>query len=380
MPTVKQRYLFIDLLRFTAVIVMLQGHTFDALLSPSVKQASFFYIHDFFHGFVAPMFLFASGVAFGVSTMKKWETHLHFSRAVMKRIGRFIGLIIIGYALHLPFFSLPKILYNSTPQEVAAMLQVDALHCIALTLLTAQLGVMIVRTPKRLAVIAGTLTVAIVLAAPVIWSLPIGNLLPLWIASYINADNHSWFPLVPYSAFVLGGLCYAYLFLRSKERQETTRFMQRGVVVGMAAIAVAVLASNIPGTLYPPNDFWKVNPSVLTARFGFLLIAASSLFFAEQFIRVPPKLPAVMGTESLFIYIVHLVIIYGSVINNGLAFYYGGKLSFWEASGAFLIVFGAMSVFAYGWHTMKTRFKGWALFVRIAIVWLLVFYFITRPY
>src|SRR5512138_3001569 len=98
MPTAKQRYLFIDLLRFTAVIVMLQGHTFDALLSPRVKQASLFYIHDFFHGFVAPMFLFASGVAFGVSTMKKWDVHRHLSRPVMKRIGRFIGLVIIGYA------------------------------------------------------------------------------------------------------------------------------------------------------------------------------------------------------------------------------------------------------------------------------------------
>jgi hypothetical protein len=380
MPTVKQRHLFIDLLRFTAVIVMLQGHTFEALLSPNVKQASFFYIHDFFHGFVAPMFLFASGVAFGVSTIKKWEAHLSPGRAVGKRVGRFIGLIIIGYALHLPFFSLPKILHNTTSQEVAAMLQVDALHCIAVTLLTVQLGVMVVRTPRRLAIVAGVLTMLIVVTAPLIWNIPIAETLPLWFASYFNAENHSWFPLIPYSAFVLGGICYAYLFLKSKERQQTTRFMERGVVAGMTAFVIALIAANLPFSLYPVHDFWKVNPSVITARFGFLLIAASSLFFAEQIIRVPPKLPAVMGSESLFIYIVHLIIIYGSVLNNGLVYYYGARLSFWQASGVFLLVFVAMSFFAYGWHTMKTRFKGWALFLRIAIVWLLVFYFISRPY
>jgi hypothetical protein len=204
--------------------------------------------------------------------------------------------------------------------------------------------------------------------------------MPLGIASYFNADNHSWFPLIPYSAFVLGGICYAYLFLKSKERQETMRFMQQGVVVGMAALMAAVLAANIPATLYPPNDFWRVNPAVIMARFGFLLIAASSLFFAEQIIRVPPKLPAVMGSESLFIYIVHLVIVYGSVLNNGLQYYVGARLSFWQAMGVFVIVFAAMTVLAYAWHTLKTKFKGWALFVRIALVWLLVFYFISRPY
>jgi len=60
----KQRYIFIDLLRFIAVIAMLQGHTFDALLRVSMKQTWLFVVYDFFHGFVAPAFLFASGVAF----------------------------------------------------------------------------------------------------------------------------------------------------------------------------------------------------------------------------------------------------------------------------------------------------------------------------
>ncbi|MGE5316119.1 MAG: heparan-alpha-glucosaminide N-acetyltransferase domain-containing protein [Acidobacteriota bacterium] len=380
MPTAKQRYLFIDLLRFTAVIVMLQGHTFDALLSPVVKQASLFYIHDFFHGFVAPMFLFASGVAFGVSTMKKWDVHSHMSRPVMKRVGRFIGLIIIGYALHLPFFSLPKILSSATPEQVASMLQVDALHCIALTLLAAQLSVLVCGTPRRLVAGAAAVALFIAFSGPVIWNLPLTSYMPLAVASYLNAQNHSWFPLVPYSSFVLFGIVYAWMFLQAKEKRKTVLFMQRGVVTGMLLIGLAVLAANLPLTIYAPHDFWKVNPIVIAARLGFLLIAASSLFFAEQIIRVPPKLPAIMGSESLFIYIVHLLIIYGSVLNNGLQQIWGPTLSFWQALGVFFVVFLAMSAFAYAWHILKTRYKGWALFLRIAIVWLLVFYFISRPY
>src|SRR5678815_6046414 len=52
----KQRYYFIDLVRFVAVLFMIQGHVFDALLSPQVKALPWYYMLDFFHGFVAPAF------------------------------------------------------------------------------------------------------------------------------------------------------------------------------------------------------------------------------------------------------------------------------------------------------------------------------------
>ena len=110
MPEAGQRYLFIDLLRFGAAFFMIQGHVFDALLSTQIKSHPLFYVHDFFHGFIAPAFLFASGVAYGASTMKRWEEHVAWGKRVRGRVQRFVGLIAIGYALHLPFFSLRKTL------------------------------------------------------------------------------------------------------------------------------------------------------------------------------------------------------------------------------------------------------------------------------
>ena len=106
---------------------MIQGHVFDALLSPQVKSASWYYIHDFFHGFIAPMFLFASGVAFGVATIRSWDQHIAWGERVQRRVWKFLALMAIGYALHLPYFSLRKTINAATFVETKAMVQVDAL-------------------------------------------------------------------------------------------------------------------------------------------------------------------------------------------------------------------------------------------------------------
>ena len=376
----KKRYLFIDLLRFLAVIVMLQGHTFDALLSASIKSHSLYYIHDFFHGFVAPMFLFASGVAFGVSTFKKWEEFSTLSKAFAKRAARFCGLILLGYALHLPYFSIHKILYYSTSQAIASFLQVDALHCIAVTLLIVQIAVLFVRQEKTIAVAAGVIALLIALTSPLLWSISLSKYFPLWFVSYINVENNSWFPLFPWSAYIFGGISFAYLFVNAKEHHHAVRLMQRAVAIGTGCIFIAVIVANIPLGIYPAHDFWKVNPAVITARFGFILLVLSGLFFAEHAVRLPSALPSVLGRESLFIYIINLLLLYGSVINNGLQFYFGSSLTINQAFFVFILLFLTISSFAYGWHFLKTNYRGVALFVRILVLWLLLFYFFTKPY
>ncbi len=375
-----QRYLFIDLLRFGAVVFMLQGHTFDALLASSVKHSSFFYLHDFFHGLIAPMFLFSSGVAFGVSTFKKWQEHLSFTRVVRKRIARFTGLIVVGYALHLPFFSLNKILHDSTAQEMAAFLQVDALQCIAVTLLFLQILILIVRTEKRLVLFAVIIAPLIVFISPIIWNISFQHSLPLWLGSYLNAENNSWFPLVPWSTYLLFGVTFAHAFVYAKENGEASLLMKRVAAGGVIVIIGMVMLANIPFHLYGPHDFWKVNPTVLFARTAFVATMACCLYFVEQLVHIPTRLPMIMGSESLVIYVLHLIIIYGSVINNGLQYSLGGKLSLVEAIGVFLLVLVAMSTFAYIWHSLKMNFRRESVLLKFALTATFLFYFVTRPY
>jgi len=376
----KQRYLFIDLLRFLAVVFMVQGHTFDALLDYDLRSTTLFFAHDFFHGFIAPMFLFASGVAFGISTMKKWEEHTAPTRHVARRYGKFFGLIVIGYALHLPFFSLTKIVREATASEIAMWLQVDALHCIAVTMLILQSAVFILKDEKKFIRFTAVLAVFVIFLSPIVWSLDLVNSLPLWLASYLNAGNNSWFPLFPWSAYTLCGVIFASIFLNAKEHYHAVRLMQNTVSFGIVTLIVSFIAVNLPTNVYPLHDVWKVNPLIIFARLGFVLLVTSAVFFVEHSFKITSKIPQIIGRESLFIYVLHLIILYGSVMNKGLQQLVLPTLSVVEASAAFFIIFIGIASFTYGWYRLKKEYARVAMIARIILAATFILLFLIRPY
>jgi uncharacterized membrane protein len=66
---VDRRWLALDLLRFLAVLLMVQGHTFTALIEDAVRALGWYRWHSYVHGYTAPLFMFSAGLAFGVTTL-----------------------------------------------------------------------------------------------------------------------------------------------------------------------------------------------------------------------------------------------------------------------------------------------------------------------
>ncbi len=376
----KQRYLFIDLLRFIAVLFMIQGHTFDATLEYSVRHHALFTAHDFFHGFIAPLFLFASGVAFGISTFKKWEDHIVFSRKVQRRIGRFVSLLIIGYALHLPYFSLQKIMTEATQSEIASFLQVDALHCIAITLLILQLAVLVLKTEKRFVLFTAVLAAVIIFGAPFAWSATLREDVPLWLLSYLNAENNSWFPVFPWSGFLLVGVLFSWFFIHAKEHRHAVVLMRNIAIAGAVSFIVPLLLIDVPFGMYPLHDVWKANPLIVLARLGFVAMATAGVFYAEHTWKVRPMVAQIMGRESLFIYILHLVILYGSVLNRGLQQTMTSGFSVLQSALVFVLIAGGSALCAFGWYYFKKNYYGTSNTVQFSIAGILFILFIIRPF
>lgn len=380
MPHSNQRYLFIDLLRFFAVVFMIQGHTFDALLDIETRTHSLYYIHDFFHGFIAPMFLFASGVAFGISTLKKWEEYTVLSKKLFRRIGKYFGLIVIGYALHLPFFSFRKILTEATPTEIAQWVQVDVLQCIGITLLVLQLLVLVIKNERYYIWFIIASASLMIFLAPIVWSLKLSIEFPLLFASYFNAENNSWFPIFPWAGYILFGVVFSSLYLNAKEHQHAVALMQKVLVFGVLAIIVSVMVTHFPMNLYPEHDFWKTNPIVIFARLAFVLVITSSIFFADQTYKIRTQIPQIMGRESLFIYVLHLVIIYGSVVNDGLHQYFSKQFTIAQSTFSAIGILLFISLIAYGWYYFKQNFTKSAVVVRYSAAAIFIFLFFYRDF
>jgi uncharacterized membrane protein len=376
----KQRYFFIDLVRFVAVLFMIQGHVFDALLSPQVKALPWYYILDFFHGFVAPAFFFSSGIAYGLSTTRQWDDQISWEGSARRRMSRFLQLIAVGYALHLPYFSLRKTLSDALPSEVDALLQSDALQCIGVTLLLLQIAVFLVK--RKNAFIRGVAAVAaaIVFVSPLLWSVNFSERLPLWLATYFNSQNSSWFPLFPWSAYILCGVLLGFAFANSRDHRHAASLMRKNIVLGLGLIAMAWLATQFPFDIYPAHDFWKTNPIMFFMRVSVVSIFTSLVFLAEQSLPSIPRIPLILGKESLFIYILHLVIVYGSVFNRGLAQWIGPTLSLLQAIGMFVLVFAFIALFTLLWHQWNSKNHTTAAYMRTAAAAIVVVEFIIRPW
>jgi uncharacterized membrane protein len=376
----KQRYLFIDLLRFVAGFFMIQGHVFDALLSPQVKSASWYYVHDFFHGFIAPMFLFASGVAFGVATIRSWDQHIAWGERVQRRVWKFLALMAIGYALHLPYFSLRKTIHAATFVETKAMVQVDALQCIGITLLLLQGAVFVLRKKEFFVRWVAICSAVVVFISPVVWSLHFADKIPLWMAAYLNAENGSWFPLFPWSAYILCGVLFGYFFLEAGSYRDEVAMVLKYAAAGAATTGLALLALRLPFDIYPPHDYWKSDPSIILVRLSVVSIVAAGIFLVERYIQSPSRIPSIMGRESLFVYIAHLLIVYGSVMGPGLSYYIGPTLSLGQTLFVTLLVFIVVMFLAVFWHGLNSNHRTIAGRLKLAGAAFFLLAFIVRPW
>jgi len=359
---------------------MVQGHVFDALLSHQVKAASWYYIHDFFHGFIAPMFLFASGVAYGVATIGNWDQHTVWGERVRRRIWKFLALMAVGYALHLPYFSLWKTINSATTLQAKSMVQVDALQCIGITLLILQASVFLLRTTKLFIRAVGIAAVVIILGSPVMWSLRLAGKLPVWLAAYFNAENGSWFPLFPWSAYVLCGVIFGYFFLNAQDhRERVSMVLKYSGITGALALA-ALYAARLPVSIYPPHDYWKSDPSMILFRLWVVSMVAAGIFLVEHYVQSPSRIPAIMGRESLFVYIVHLLIVYGSVIGPGLSTYIGPTLSVAQSLGVTALVFAVVMVLTVLWHDLNSKHRTVAERIKYAGAFAFLLAFVVKPW
>ena len=145
----------------------------------------------------------------------------------------------------------------------------------------------------------------------------------------------------------------------------------------------------IPVSAYDQTDFWYTAPSYFWLRLGLLLVALGGLWFLEALVvgtphesRWMPRWLTTMGVQSLFIYIAHLVLLYGSVINpdQHLGVWLGHDLS---PAIAALWVVPFVTVHAIGarwWHRLKKRHPYW---MQLFYWWMggtFVGEFVLRPY
>ena len=371
-----QRLLFVDLHRGLVLLVMIEVHVFNAMLLPQIKTEWWFTYLNFINGLVAPSFLFISGFAFVLSGKKKLDEFRQYKFTFWKQIGR-IGLIfLVGYSLHLPYFSLQKMLHKATPSEVSAFINVDVLQCIAFGLLVLFLLRLFIKKDSVYIWTIAFLGAFTVWIAPYFWNTNASHVLPSALSNFFTRRDGSYFPLFPWLGFMFfGGVTCSY-FMQAQASGTIKRFFRNLSITGLVFVIVGHLFMTegffLQVKMPPPNYLFFI------LRLGYVFLIFSACWFYENRIGLRENLILDVSRESLIVYWLHLQIIFRRMIENrSLQDFVGQSLNVAQALLVTLVFIIMMMFVAKYWHFFKVKYPRYSRIATAVVVWgsVLIFLF-----
>lgn len=355
---------------------MIEVHVFNSFLSSELKQTSWFGIINFINGLVAPSFLFVSGFAFQVSSGNKLNEMKKFGKVFWKKIGRIFQIIIIGYALHLPFYSLSKLINNATPEIMESFYAVDVLQCIGIGLLFLFISRLIIKSDKVYNYFLISSLLIIMCISPFIWQIDFNSFMHPLISNYFNRLHGSLFPVFPWINFLLAGAIFAKYYVDSRNADYEKHFIKNILIISLSIIIISHLFFS---TLFPDYlQSIRPHPIFYFERLGYVLILFVFCWLAENKLNVNKTFILDASRESLPIYWLHLVIIYGAFWKNkSLAQIIGPTLNIQVTVFVTLLLIMLMVIVAKLWGRIKRNNPRYSsLFVKLFIVILIIVYII----
>lgn len=315
----KSRLIFIDMARSIAILLMLEGHFIDDSLMEIYrdKTNSIYYTWEFIRGFTSPIFLTVTGIVFVYLLMG--NNHLDFFKntRVIKGLKRSVELLFWGYLLQYYAF--------------------HVLQCIGVGIFTILL---LYGLYKLIRVIP--LWIYFFLGGTLIFSsyiyfgtIPENQYWPANAPGFIQNifhGEHSVFPILPRMGYTLYGAMFGVILFQYKEHVKKWIFAFTTILIGV--FLYFFLKEILIYTDYKMGNtvyhIYKLD--WLYECLGMVMIALGTLIIIEKLIgEIKPNLFLKMGQNTLTIYILHMIVLYGSITGLGLNDLFHKSLTPWEA-------------------------------------------------
>ncbi len=345
-------------MRAFAVLMMVQGHTVDVVLSDEYRLAEYpvYAVWFFMRGMTAPIFLFTAGAVF-TYLFRLVKEPFESNTRVLKGIKRFLLLVFLGYLLRYPT---PTLLDFSKVSENGwrVFFDVDVLHLIGFSILFVIILIYIAEKLKTGDYLLFT-TGAIIFFTlyPFMYSINWKEIVPLPVAGYLYQETGSIFPLFPWAGYCIGGAILGSYLARNPDVFKTTQFSGSLAMIGSAFLIVAYVGNYIEEAIIGQSYFWTSSPNLIFLRLGFVLMLNSVVSFISIKLNSLPKLVILVGRNTLIIYIVHLLILYGSAWNPGISKVFSRSLDVWQTFFAASIMISLMTGMVIMLNYLKIRNK-----------------------
>ena len=340
---VRSRIVFLDWLRGLAAIVMLQGHTFDSLLRPELRDQPAYIFSQFFGGQAAAIFLFLTGITFGLGMNRRDELGAWQRVGGALRRARYLFLVAIAFRLQMWIFAWPH-------QPWTDLLRVDVLNVMGATAVLLSVAALARGTQRvRWAAAAG---IAIAGLAPVVAGVDMRGI-PGAIRDYV-APSAGVFSIFPWGSYLAFGLA-AGSALPLVKRGEWSRVMQWSALCGFALLLGGQYFSNLPFSIYSNANFWLNSPALVACKLGITLLLGSGAFLWTEYFSEGWSWVRLLGTTSLAVYWVHVELLYGRWFSP-----YKQSLTIWQCLAASAVLVVAMAGMSAAIRRVRRKSADWA--------------------
>ena len=299
---------YIDWLRGLAVLIMMEWHALDAWTTPEARATEGFRIAALLGGWAAPLFLFLAGVAIpfaGAAAIKR--------NGVDRRAAAF-ALQVRGWQVFVlaHLFRFQGFLFD-LGASWSSVFKPDILNILGLGMVATAFSWGRSTTARRTVLWLVAPAAIVVLLAPWsrMWDWP--TVFHPRLEAYIRpVGNLGVFTLFPWMAFVFIGAFVGHLISAARPADAEPGFHLKLGMAGLGIAAAGWIGSHFPA-LFAASDFWSTSLSFFLIRLGVMTLAlAVAWLWMQRPGRNRWSPVVVFGKTSLFVYWVHVALVYGA--------------------------------------------------------------------
>ncbi len=352
--TFSHRRAYVDWARGIAVLLMIEAHTTDAWTRLDVRHTKAFRDATVLGGFAAPLFLWLAGLALVLAATRAAERTGSRRVAVALICRRGLEIFILGFLFRLQGFIVTP---GSHP---VTLFRVDILNIMGPAVAIAGIVWGGARRTTPRVVWYALIATALAMLTPIVRAAHAVDELPLWLQWYLRPyGEFTIFTLFPWTAFVFAGGATGALIGAVRHEREERRLHAILAVVGVALLVLGCYAAGRP-SIYRSSSFWTSSPTWFAIRVGILMIALTLIYACEATLTAlkrgasseaprglrPGDRLARLGRSSLFIYWIHVELVYGYA-----SWMWRHRLPLWGTAIAYAL-FCALMYRAIGWRDL----------------------------
>jgi uncharacterized membrane protein len=222
------------------------------------------------------------------------------------------------------------------------------------------------------------LAMIFILAAPYVYYINPFEKLPYFLAFLVSFPPVSKFPLFPWAGYFFAGIAMTAFFMDSKNREK---FAKTTLIIAIVLpIVIFILRNNIE--FFNMDQWWKISPfhtlfRICGAAFGFSVLYLLEKYYSE---KKYINFLVISGRESLYLYVAHLMIVYGSVANFGIKYLGLNGCNPLETLLMILAITSLTYTTAWGWHSIKLNSPKKAQMMMLSLGTLILLIFLLNRY